>query len=147
MRIILALAGAALLGGCATYEPTPLAIEMGKNAVPPASLEAMETAVRGYFETSLFDPDSAQIKVERPVNGYYSSLGDGYHGWFACGQMNAKNRFGGYVGYRTFWVYFDPRDPTRVLGGDVDAADSSYAAWTCQEIRATDSGAPWTPIP
>lgn len=45
---------------------------------------------------SLFDPSSAQY---RDVD---------QHGQFLCGEVNAKNRLGGYIGYRKFRATFDP---------------------------------------
>lgn len=79
-------------------------------------------------EGSLFDPASAQFK------DLVSSKR--FKAW--CGQMNAKNRMGGYVG----WAYFAVRDRFRGSGkrreyidfvtGDrsaVEPACKSYGAW------------------
>lgn len=52
---------------------------------------------RRVIEPTLLDPASAQF---RGVNLY--------DGRFLCGEVNAKNRVGGYVGFRKFLVTFDP---------------------------------------
>lgn len=44
------------------------------------------------------DPDSAQFRGER-LRGW--TVADG----LLCGEVNAKNRMGGYVGYRPFSAY------------------------------------------
>ena len=44
----------------------------------------------------LFDPASAQFKNLHEV--------DRKGGWVVCGEVNAKNRFGGYTGFRRFMM-------------------------------------------
>ena len=44
--------------------------------------------------TSLYDPDSAQFRNLRNVSKGQEPI--------ICGEVNAKNRLGGYVGYRRF---------------------------------------------
>lgn len=59
----------------------------------------------------LTDPDSAKIR------GMF--IYAAYDGHYVCGQVNARNRMGGYVGYRWFYVHSgvatirDPDDPHR----------------------------------
>ena len=60
----------------------------------------------------LFDPESAQFRnvhegVERK------------NGWIVCGEVNGKNRFGGYTGFKKF--------STTEKRGDVLIADESTA--------------------
>ena len=63
---------------------------------------------------SLFDPDSARFK-----DLVYSKR---FSAW--CGQINAKNRLGGYVG----WEYFALRDRYRGLGKRPDYIDLDIGA-------------------
>ena len=48
-----------------------------------------------YFAAILNDPDSRKLEFSKTP---YGSL--------VCGTVNAKNRFGGYVGRMPFFVYF-----------------------------------------
>jgi hypothetical protein len=49
----------------------------------------------------LNDPDSAKFKWDPET----FTLGPKFPGaTFACGMLNARNRFGGYDGYHWFWV-------------------------------------------
>lgn len=48
---------------------------------------------------SFADPDSALFKDVWAVRGQISGLPEGV---FACGTVNAKNAYGGYVGYTPF---------------------------------------------
>lgn len=70
-----------------------------------------EKTLRGILsdEGSLFDPESALFK-----DLVYSGT---YNAW--CGQLNAKNRMGGYVG----WKYFALRDRYNGYGKRRDYAD------------------------
>lgn len=53
--------------------------------IPPAALEAVKR--------DLLDPFSAEVRDVRNVRGSW------------CGQVNAKNRFGAYVGWKTFYAF------------------------------------------
>lgn len=65
-------------------------------AVRPAT-QAEITAIRASLQTQLKDADSAKFLNVR-MNG--SSV---------CGQVNCKNAFGAYVGFRTFFgMVFQP---------------------------------------
>lgn len=69
----------------------------------------------------LFDPDSATF---RNVHARSTDV---------CGEVNAKNRYGGYVGYRTFWVLLPPvfADEDRKLLVEIDGPDSRTASRMC----------------
>lgn len=145
---ILAIFIAAVLAGCATYEPDLVALAQGEKAEPPASMEAVEKAVKAYFGQTLFDPESAQYRVREPINSYYVAMGDAQHGWFVCGELNAKNRFGGYVGFHPFWVYLNPHDPNWAVSGYVDSHDTyDRAARRCSELNVNRTGVTWQPAP
>ena len=64
---------------------------------------------------SLFDPGSAQFK-----DLVASSSSRHARAW--CGQLNSKNRLGGYVG----WVYFVVRDRYRGSGTRSDFIDYQF---------------------
>lgn len=71
----------------------------------------------------LFDPGSATFREVR------MGVLD------VCGEVNAKNRFGGYVGYRTFWVLLPEvsvgEDPRKLLV-EIDGPDATLATRMCR---------------
>ena len=82
-----------------------------------------EKAMRSYFDQTLIDPSSAQyrnIKIYLDVPGSKlrksgsksTPLVD-----VVCGEVNSKNRMGGYVGYRQF--YWDS-DEKKAVGPNDD---------------------------
>lgn len=52
--------------------------------------------LRDSVREQLNDPDSARFRYERYVGDWTVQRG------FLCGEVNAKNAMGGYVGYRPF---------------------------------------------
>lgn len=142
---VLGIAALTVLAGCATYEPTPIAMEQGRSALPPPSMEVAGQAVAEYFKQSLYDPYSAQYEFTAPVNSYLVQWGEPHHGWFMCGTVNAKNRMGGYVGAQNFWAFFNPINPTQVIAGATDSSESMQGTWRCQDIAAHRQPVAWTP--
>ena len=62
---------------------------------------------------SLIDPYSAQYEIGEPAKGYTigNSLYKTPQGWLpVCGTVNARNRFGGYVGRAPFFTLFRDRN-------------------------------------
>ena len=85
------------------------------NPPPPAPTEHPDwgdAAERGLtaLSAALFDPSSAQIEWKSGFRwGYLKPIiGKRTHGWVACGNVNAKNRMGGYVGARGFMLFVEP---------------------------------------
>lgn len=66
--------------------------------------------IKAYFEQSLVDPFSAHIKYEEPRTYWLKApplLGGGLiAGYGVPVQVNAKNRMGGYVGWRPYLFIF-----------------------------------------
>jgi hypothetical protein len=96
------------LAGCAPTNPYTMEDRIGdarQNALRWAATLALEGAdvhaqlgddemmalARASIRESLADPESARFRREKVV-----AYDDGV---LVCGEMNAKNRFGGYVGY------------------------------------------------
>ncbi|MCU4119340.1 hypothetical protein [Variovorax sp. N23] len=66
-------------------------------AAPPPKVD--ERALRDAMSAGLKDSDSAKFKdFKMKASGDQGSL------WLICGQVNAKNAFGGYVGFAPFFV-------------------------------------------
>jgi len=78
----------------------PSGFDFGPRPDWAQSKQLIEDAVR----SGLIDPDSAQF--EWPFGFKQGSwqvmFGSRYWGWVVCGIVNAKNRFGGYVGRSNF---------------------------------------------
>jgi len=66
----------------------------------PANYEAI---VKGYFETTLKDPSSAQYRSVSPARqmALFTRFGERHYGYLTCVTYNAKNSFGAYTGYHT----------------------------------------------
>ncbi len=89
MRVFLIFSISALLSGCASTMPAPP--QTSKISVSREELSAIETGLR----ESLKDPGSMVLGSVAAA-----SSGDGIV--YVCGTVNAKNSFGGYVGYQPF---------------------------------------------
>lgn len=83
-----------------------------------------ESSAKEAVKQSLNDPSSAQFK------NIYTSSYDGKPA--ACGEVNAKNAFGAYVGYQRF-VYLEYPYPTVFLDGEEDAVMARILARICYE--------------
>lgn len=64
------------------------------SATPAVALELTEEQVE-VLTRGLRDPLSAQFRNVRKSEK---------HDFVICGEMNAKNAYGGYVGFRKFWL-------------------------------------------
>ncbi|WP_417463247.1 hypothetical protein [Kordiimonas sp.] len=102
-----------LLSACLQMTP----IEQSKSVkIPPALMQEIKTEVTRDF----FDPASAQFRNIRLVD---VTLKDGTQERRVCGEVNGKNRLGGYVGFSMFGGV--------VVGGDFQKRDffSACEAW------------------
>lgn len=124
----------------ASFAASALAILLGACDLIPGTDAAVEKQARGVAAALLIDPASATFRnVERR---------DGV----VCGEINAKNRMGAFVGFSRFYVdtstwkgFLDPQfDPTelqsaRDLCFSAGASASSYSCTTLaeQEVKQT----------
>lgn len=74
----------------------------------------------------LYDPDSAQFRNLRLRSGWTAN------GALLCGEMNARNRLGGYSGFEKFaatspWSHFINND--EVVSGACDHLDDPVPWW------------------
>lgn len=90
-----------VLIGCAACGKR-LTIEELKNSDFGPYPNNYEEIIKSYYSKTLFDPYSAKYTFEEPIKRYVR--GGTIFGWAVCGTLNAKNRFGGYVGTKRFWV-------------------------------------------
>lgn len=83
-----------LLLGCASQ--SSLKEPITPYQLTEANIIAVETAVR----KPLKDPNSAQFQNLQSTRQGASVM--------VCGSVNAKNSYGGYTGFRPFWVKLNP---------------------------------------
>lgn len=70
-----------------------------------------EEKIKEHFQGILRDPQSAVYQFGEPQKGYANNgwaLGGevAWHGWLVDVEINAKNGFGGYTGFKPYVVYF-----------------------------------------
>ena len=77
----------------------------------PQSMGALptnyEAKIKNLFDDYLKDPESARYKFGTPVKAYSEALNDSWKGWAVPVSINAKNSYGGYGGYKTYYIPFD----------------------------------------
>lgn len=67
-----------------------------------------EALFKKFILKNLKDPDSAKFEnIKKPIKMWGSSLGI-IHYWLICGEVNAKNSFGGYTGMKPMGIRIYP---------------------------------------
>lgn len=104
MRKILILStlviGAALTG-CGEKKPKELSID---KKISQAAEEAIKLKLK--------DPESAQFR-----NVYVKKIPTENNVHVMCGELNAKNSMGGYVGFKPFLVFVTTKENNATAGG------------------------------
>lgn len=85
--------------GCGLKRPSP---EEFANAYFGEFPSNYEMLIKNHMESRLFDPYSAVYKFHPPEKGWMNHWGTIYYGWLVECDINAKNRYGAYVGYHTY---------------------------------------------
>ena len=91
----------------------------GPNGNSPASDVGYQIVAKQNVEAKLKDPQSAQFQ-NLVVSGKAGAS-------IVCGEVNAKNGFGGYTGFKRF-VSAGPGMATQIEGGEMPA-DEFEKAW------------------
>ena len=102
--IAVALVGVALLSSCSSLTIEELDARLG----PAPTGKEMQEGARGSISGHLYDPVSALYYFEDPFRVYKghvpANLAEGSKvGWTIPFWVNAKNRFGGYVGRKKYF--------------------------------------------
>lgn len=84
-------------------------------------LSAMVTRARGIIAERMIDPDSLQLRNTRVVTATIN----GQSQTILCGDFNSKNRFGGYVGFKSF--VYEPSVVRGVLTLELDFYSENHA--------------------
>jgi hypothetical protein len=120
-----AICAVALTGvsGCATVTaPSTDQLARADYGPYPANYEEI---VHAYFVSSLKDPSSLQLDtIPVPTKAWYVSTAHTSYGYKTCVRYNARNSYGGYVGYK--YIYFLIKNG--VVIEDIQNADVIAAA-------------------
>jgi hypothetical protein len=112
----------ALLVGCASApRPTAQQIEAADCGPFPTNYEEI---IKSVASKNLIDPYSAQYTFSQPVKQLNRMTGNPVWGWAVCGTVNAKNRFGGYVGAKPYYALIYKGTIVRFLFGGTTIPDS-----------------------
>ena len=74
--------------------------DVERNSRPPTAEQQAKRGYDTYVSRILKDPDSAEFRDKHRGKLVYGQIA-------MCGEVNAKNAFGGYVGYRRFIAFGD----------------------------------------
>lgn len=114
----------ALLAGCTAARPTPAQLAT-KNFGPYP--ENYQEITKNYLSRNLYDPYSAVFVMAEPVKARTIGTRSEF-AWIVCGTVNAKNRYGGYVGAQPFYV--------KIYDGIAeDSGKDSIAEIVCGSLR------------
>lgn len=129
VAVIFSLAGSLALVGCAANTaavpdlmPAPAATPAGDYVLSEGDLKAVQTAVANTMK----DPLSSQFRGVRGIQR------DGKV--TVCGEVNAKNGYGGYVGFSPFMAFLDPvshRVTMTKVAKDDDVTAFQFIATKC----------------
>lgn len=94
-----------MISSC-TSMPTKDELEGADYGIPPKDNkvgEVYEQIIRG----TLIDPSSIQTRNIQQPQKFWTKNGKRLSAfWLICGEVNAKNRFGGYTGFKPEMVWF-----------------------------------------
>ncbi|MDP3294934.1 MAG: hypothetical protein Q8M37_09350 [Nevskia sp.] len=104
MKGIVVAVAALMVSGCASL-PTPEQLSVadyGSDMTPEECVSVVERTLAN----TLKDPGSAQFRHSPCIKGALNSVPvmglPVVYGWLQQGQLNAKNSYGGYVGFRSY---------------------------------------------
>ena len=135
MRFLTKLAAIAAFAGLAACATTPAPTQAEIEAYdygPRPTNEVFWSMAEQEVRERLRDPESARFKRGNAIRrGYWPQFfGEPIWGYYACGQVNSKNGFGGYVG-DTYYLYVWMRGQTRYI--QIDDADGGIVGMQCQQ--------------
>ena len=123
--------------GLSSYAPTPTELAAADYGKKPVNYEPI---IKAFISETLIDPESARFtKFSVPSKNWLSKF-EGfsyqkYFGWLVCVDVNAKNRYGGYVGRKR--NYFIMRGDEIVFHQAKDTRSIAYGAWMTIECQYT----------
>jgi hypothetical protein len=98
-----------LVTGCASMPPTPEELARADYG-PQISQEDAEAKAMGFLRQYLKDPESAKVEWGTVQKGWMREAriygGQLRFGYILSANINAKNSFGGYTGYKAYQFTF-----------------------------------------
>lgn len=89
---------------------TPAVCAAQTNPAPSVSKENVEAIVRDGLRRFLKDPSSADLRITKgPFLGTVTTKHVTETGYLACGELNAKNSYGAFVGVKDYLFVIDPQ--------------------------------------
>lgn len=116
--------------GCATHPTDSTGRQLTIEDAGPAPVDP-EAAFREVLRYRLKDPDSALVRIiGKPVAMVTRAViiipTNGGAGWQICAEVNAKNSYGAYVGYKRIFVLWN-------AGKAVDYLDGDFGEMACRD--------------
>jgi len=116
-----------LTTGCLTTAPTADQIDSAPRGSKPVNYAG---AVQNTLLDLLKDPESARFRgMSEPFKSYTTKIlpdGTPVYGWAVTIQVNAKNSYGGYSGFRPYEVFFIGNTPAVVYRYE---GNTPYITW------------------
>lgn len=107
-----------ILAACTSIMPRPRPAEEAFGP-PPTNAEAK---AREFMERTLKDPESGRYRFGKLTRAYGAygvwNATTPWSGYLLPVEVNAKNSFGGYVGFKPYVVFFHMGEPLRSLPAD-----------------------------
>lgn len=101
----------------------------------PGNRAKAEKAAADYIAGILKDPESARFRFQfPPIAGSISGMSLHRSGYFLCGEVNARNSYGGYGGFKPFLVIFQDINLHSVAEGTVENPGSQVVNDWCGAI-------------
>ena len=102
LSLFMAIALAMSTVGCnGPSSPTPEQLVRADYGAYPTDYQDI---IKRYMNDLLIDPYSARYEfLKGPTRSWHRILGDTKFGYAVCAGVNAKNRFGGYVGMKPYF--------------------------------------------
>ena len=137
MKKLLMILGIFLLTiSCAsTSRPSPEQINSADCGPFPSNYQEL---IKGALNPSLLDPYSAIYSFAEPQKGWNNMGSEPIYGWTVCGTVNAKNRFGGYVGIRPFYSMINNGVVVRFISEAMTIPDSVFWGFWSHELGTYD---------
>lgn len=110
-----------ILSGCAISNSTVIPKEENFGRMPIIT----EKEVHDLYELELIDPLSTIYKLQEPKKGYLTDGFNGsgkiiWQGYYSIILINSKNRFGGYVGWKSRIVFYKNGKWQRIYNGTLN---------------------------
>ena len=100
------------------------------DALSPEQITVMQAQIAELMN----DPESARFKNLRAARDSKGML-------YVCGEINGRNKFGGYVGYKLFVAAFEADTPGR-WSVDIDRDDdTTYVESVCETLGLYETAA------